>query len=129
MIEWIHQRFVLFKARRLYQRLVKSEAPSFEEGFKRRVAYLAAMLELQFKGEVIVSYGDGKAIVVRNSLVVIEITIFHIGAIQPSTYLVARTNIEPTPHWWLGLAFAGMKWSVARFPTMQLLTHEKPREP
>ncbi len=126
MITWIRHWFILHKASKQYQKLVIKRGHSFDETFQKRVTYLAQMLNLQFGGEVTVSYQEGKTLVRRDGLVLMELTIFYIGT---SIHVVARTNIEPSPRWWLGLAFAGMKWNATRFPAVKQLTYEKPRGP
>lgn len=123
-MRWIHRWFFFKKVELARKKLFKRETVPFEKDFRRRIEYLAKMFGLQFGGKVKVSYETSKTCLSHNGRVIAEVSFYRNGV----SYILVRTNVEPMPQWWLGLAFSGMKWTAARFPVWPRLTYEKPRE-
>lgn len=122
---WLFLKKVALKRKNIFQ---KKEV-SFETDFRRRVLFFTKMLRQQFSGQFTLTFEERKVIIARNGTVMVEIIIFPKACLRTVRYLVVKTNITPLPHWWVRIAFRGMKYNVTRFPVMQQLTYEKPHGP
>ncbi len=126
------RRWFFFKKVELVRKLSsRKKAVSFEKVFKRNVFRFAKSLSFQFgeRSKVKVSFEKSKAYLTLAGYVIAEVEVYKKSELHSPAYIVVRTTIEPMPRWWIGQAFAGMKWTAAGFAKVPQLMHVKPREP